>query len=136
MEDKFNLYDKIVNSILMNVYSERQRAGKIVLWDFYPKDDVEMLYYNISAIVSDIEHDYIYLDLGLIDYLKFKWKKRKGRKNLRRLTNRIKNKLPQDSKTSVYILMDYVKSYYNVDMNTLRNINKEYYGERNEDNCN
>lgn len=122
------LYDEIVKTLILNVYSERQIEGKIILWDFHDDNEMERLYFNVAAIVSDIEKENIYLDMPLWSYLKLKWKLRKGRKNIQWISWWDKKHIEPECKTSVYILVDFVKSFYNVDENFMSEINKEYYG--------
>ena len=45
-KDKYRHYDEIVNTILTNILVERERCGKILLWDFNPIDHGDRLYFN------------------------------------------------------------------------------------------
>lgn len=121
-------YDEVVGSLLSNVLVEQKRCGKIILWDFNPAGDYDKLYFNIAAIVSDISHQSIYLDMDLIDYLTLKWKFRKKRKNLRYIWIWNKKTIPIENQTSVYILVDFVREFYNVSPHFMKEINDTYYG--------
>ena len=128
MEEKYNEYDMLVNSIYLNICAERKHVGKIILWDFQEHNGADRLYFNVATIVADLNGENIYLDMPLIDYLKMKWKRRKTRKNLRWVNPVMKKKLPNEAKTSVYIILDFVANAYNKDINIFKEINKEYYG--------
>lgn len=121
-------YDEVVGSLLSNVLVEQKRCGKIILWDFNPAGDYDKLYFNIAAIVSDMSHQPIYLDMDLIDYLTLKWKFRKKRKNLHYIWIWNKKTIPIENQTSVYILVDFVREFYNVSPYFMKEVNDTYYG--------
>ena len=127
-KEKFGRYDEIVNTILKNILVERERCGKILLWDFNPIDHGDRLYFNIAAIVADINKEPIYLNMHLFDYLKFKWKRRKSRKNLRYFGLNHASKLDNEHKTSIYIIMDFIREQMNFNYSLYKDINDEYYG--------
>ena len=127
-KEKFGRYDEIVNTILKNILVERERCGKILLWDFNPIDHGDRLYFNIAAIVADINKEPIYLNMPLFDYLKLKWKRRKSRKNLRYFGPSHAAKLDNEHKTSIYIIMDFIREQMNFDYSLYKDINDEYYG--------
>ena len=112
MEDKYKHYDEIVKTIVLNIDAERQRAGKIILWDFH----------------EDIKNELMYVQMPLIPYLKMKWKRRKTRKNLRRLGRRAAKSLPPQSQTSIGVIMEFVKNHYKETDEIFTEINNEYYG--------
>lgn len=128
MEEKYNEYDVLVNSVYLNICAERKHIGKIVLWDFQESQDTDRLYFNVATIVADLNDENIYLNMPLIDYIKLKWKYRKSRKNLRWVTPAMKNSLPNEAKTSVYIILDFVASTFKKDMKIFKEINDAYYG--------
>ena len=121
-------YNQIVATIMANVLSERKIAGKIVLWDFQPDNPADRLYFNVASIVSDMEKEKIYLQMPFIDYLKMKWQFRKIRKNLRWCNPLIARELPEESKTSLYLIMDYIKEYYEEpSFDIFKQIQNEFY---------
>ena len=128
MEEKYNEYDILVNSIYLNICAERQHAGKIILWDFQESQNGDRLYFNIATIAADLSDENIYLNMPFVQYLKLKWKRRKSRTNLRWVNPLMEKKLPNEVKTSVYIILDYVATSYNKDMKIFKEINDEYYG--------
>lgn len=121
-------YDTIVATIMQNILSERAIADKIILWDFQIDQDVDRLYFNIASIISDLNNENMYMQMPLIPYIKMKWKRRKTRKNLRYVWPWMKKNLPNEVKTSIYIIMDYVRDYYKIDISKFKDINDEYYG--------
>lgn len=119
-------YDQIVSTIMQNVLAESNRAnGKIVLWDFHPVNAIDRLYYHVACVVSDIYGKDIYLEMKLFDYLKFRFKNKK-RKNLKWVC-RSYTSLPEESKTSVFIIMDFIRNYYHIPLSAFEDILKEYY---------
>ena len=132
MEDKkeiYDFYDKIVNSIYLNVCAERKRAGEIIIWDFQPENPADLLYYNVATAASDVEECDVYLDMPLLKFWKF-CREHKGRKNLCWMSPRLKKTYPAEVKTSVYIVMDYVRMHYNIPIGMFKRINEAYYEKR------
>ena len=86
MEDKYKQYDTVVNAIMMNILVERERCGMFLLYDFNPKDDADKLYYNVTTAAADLRKENIYLNMPLLDYIKFRKKRSKNRSNLRWFT--------------------------------------------------
>ena len=127
-ETAYKTYDSIVSTIMMNVLVERERCGKFLLYDFKGNNGAEKLYFNVAAIASDLRKEPIYLDMSLIDYIRFWLKRHKNRKNLRWFGPINKRKLADEHKTSVYILMDFIREQLNFDEKLYNNINNEYYG--------
>ena len=120
-------YDTIVATIIQNVIAEMNRTnGRIVLWDFQQNQDTDRLYYNVACIVADLSNKDIYIQMPLLQYLKFKLTRRK-RKNIHWIGRNCKW-LTDDNKTSVYIIMDFVREHYGIDMKVFKDINDEYYG--------
>lgn len=121
-------YDEVVATIMSNVIVERFRCGKIVLWDFQEDNDWDRLYFNVAAIVADMNHEAIYLQMPYHKYLRMKWKRRKQRKNLRYLYSWRADSVPPENRTSVYIIMDFIREHYKLSESYFKEINDEYYG--------
>lgn len=121
-------YDTIVGTIMSNVIVERQRCGKIILWDFQEDNDWDRLYFNVAAIVADMNRELIYLQMPFWEYVKMKWKRRKQRKNLRYLSRSRAENIPCESRTSIYIIMSFIADFYKLPQSYFGEINKEYYG--------
>ena len=128
MDEKYTHYDSVVNIIMTNIMVERQRCGKYLLWDFNPVCDSDRLYFNIAAIIADLNREFIWLDMPLIDYIKMKWKRRKTRKNLRYFGPIRKYFLKDEYKTSIYMITDFICEQLNISHSLLKEINDEYYG--------
>lgn len=127
-KEKYERYDEIVNTILMNVLVERKRCNKILLWDFTPDLPADRLYFNIAAIVADMNKECIYLNMPFLDYLKFKWKRRRSRKNLRYFGPIRSRRLDNECKTSIYLIMDFVAERMGITHDLFKEINDAYYG--------
>lgn len=127
IEDKYKEYDHIVSTIMTNVLIERERYGSFLLYDFNIDSDADILYYNITAIAADLRKENIYLDMPLKKYWKFK-KNRKNRKNLKWFSPFKKRKLEDEFKTSVIILMEFIREQLNFSYELFKEINDEYYG--------
>ena len=127
-KEKYAHYDEVINTIMMNVLVERQRCGKYLLWDFNPDCDSDRLYFNIAAIAADLNREFIWLNMPFIDYIKFKKKRHKTRKNLRYFGPIRQHKLNDEHKTSIYMIMDFICEKLNISHELLKEINDEYYG--------
>ena len=121
-------YDEVVGTILSNVIVERQRCGKIILWDFQEENDWDRLYFNVAAIVADMNREPMYLQMPFWKYVKMKWKRRKQRKNLRYLSRSRAEDIPYENRTSIYIIMSFIAEFYKIDEDFFGKINSEYYG--------
>lgn len=121
-------YDTVVGTIMSNVIVERQRCGKIILWDFQEDNDWDRLYFNVAAIAADMNHEVMYLQMPFWNYIKMKWKRRKQRKNLRYLSRSRAEDVPYENRTSIYIIMSFIAEFYNLDKDYFGKINDEYYG--------
>ena len=120
-------YDEIVRTIMQNVVNQSTYTdGKVVLWDFQQNCDADKLYYNVACIVADLFNEQIYIQMPFFQFLKLKYKQRK-RKNIHWI-DRKTNKINAMGKTSVYIIMNYIKDYYQIDEQKFADINNEYYG--------
>jgi len=128
MDNKFIEYDKVVNVIAQNVLVERQRCGKFLLYDFDQTQNEDRLYYNVMVVMADVKKEKIYIDMPFFQYVKFRLHRFKVRKNLRWFGPIQKKKLSNENKTSVYIIMDFIREQLNLTDNFFKEINDEYYG--------
>ena len=126
-KDKYEQYDKVVNTIMMNILVERERCGMFLLYDFNPKDDADVLYYNVTTAAADLRKENIYLNMPLLDYIKFRKKRSKNRSNLRWFNPILNRKLDSEHKTSIYLIMEFIKEQLNIDYSLYKEINDEYY---------
>ena len=88
---------------------------------------MDRLYFNVAAIVSDLRGEAMYLQMPFIAYVKLKWKRRKTRKNLRWVTPWMADKLPYEVKTSIYIIMDFIREYHDIPYKMFEDIQNEFY---------
>lgn len=127
-KEKLGKYDEVVNTVLINIFVEHKRCGKYLLWDFNPVDPGDRLYFNITAVAADLDKEFIWLNMPLIDYIKLKWKRRKTRNNLRYFGPIKARKLDNEHKTSVYIIMSFIAEQLKFDYSLFKEINDAYYG--------
>lgn len=121
-------YNQIVGTIMQNVISECGLAGdKIVLWDFHEDQPYDRLYFNAAAIVANWKKKRMYVQMPFINYVKFKWKRRKTHKSLRWCGPLMASRIPNNAKTSIYLIMSFVAEYYNIDMEVFKTIQDEFY---------
>ena len=125
--ERNELYDKIIAVLIQNIIAERNRCGKLILWNFFPNNPAHRLYFNVAAIVADFKNEPIYIDTTLIDYLKLRISKKK-RKNLRLLTPWRAKGVPPDFQTTISTILEFVKDHFQIDENLYEAINNEYYG--------
>lgn len=128
MEDKYKQYDQVVQTVMTNILVERQRCGKFIIYDFDQTEDGNKLYFNVTAVAADLNKEKIYLNMPLLDFIFFWKKRRKKRKNLRWLNPIQKKKLPDENKTSAFIIMDFICKELNLNYHLFTEINNEYYG--------
>lgn len=131
MEDKYNFYDNVISTIMTNILVERQRCGKILLYDYDPSNAADRLYFNVATIAADLNKENIYINTPLLDYRKIRKKFGKKRSNLRWFGPLEKKKLSDDHKTSVYIIMDFIGEQLNISDKVFQDINREYYEQEN-----
>lgn len=131
------LYDDIIGTLLMNVLSEDQRCGDIVLKDFHAERFSHKLYFEAAIIANAICHSPIYLNMPLIEYLKFKYSKRnkKMHKSIHRYNTLVAGTL-KAAPTQLSLILDHVADYYKIDNEVYTKIYKEYYEVKNENNNN
>lgn len=120
-------YDEIIATIMHNIIIEQHINGRIILWDFNESQDMDRLYANVAAIVADMNHEPIYVDMPFFDYLKLK-KKMPKRKNLYYMNWFLKRRYPTEERTSIYLIMECVREYHKIPIEKFKEINDEFYG--------
>lgn len=129
MEEKYAEYDKVVQTIMTNVLVERERCGKFLLYDFQPLMDADRLYFNVASVAADLRNENLYLNMPLLNYIKFRKKRGKKRRNLRWFGPIQKHFLEDEHKTSIYIIMEFIKEALELPSGIFKEINDTYYGE-------
>ena len=123
-------YNNFVTMVSNNILVERVRMNNtIILWDFQPDQEMDRLYYNVATLLSDVFDEPVYLDMKLFSFLIFKWKRRKGRKNLKRVHRLIRNEIEINDRTSIYEIMTFIQQTAKADESIYENINDCFYGE-------
>ena len=128
MENKYELYDFVVSTVMTNVLVERERCGKFLLYDFRPEAHMDRLYFNVAAIAADLEREKLYLHMPFWEYIKLRIKFKKKRTNLVWFPPWAEKKLEDEYKTSVDILMSFVEEQLKLPKGLFKEINDEYYG--------
>ena len=124
----FPEYDRVVQTIMTNVFIEKERSGKFIIYNFEPQIDSHKLYFNVAAVAADLTNEKVYLDMGLLDYIKF-WKKRsKKRSNLKWFSPFHKYKTDKELGVDTSIMMNFIAASMGIDRNLFKEINNEYYG--------
>lgn len=122
-------YNQIVATLMQNVIAQYGAADhKIVLWDFQENQPYDRLYFNVAAIVANWKKKRMYVQMPFIDYVRFKWKRRKTHRSLRWCGPLMAHTLPNEAKTSIYLIVDFVREFYNESYDTFEKINNEFYG--------
>lgn len=121
-------YDRVVQTIMTNIFVEKERNGKFIIYNFDPQIDSHKLYFNVTAIAADLINEKVYLDMGLLDYIKF-WKKRsKKRSNLKWFSPFHKYKMDDEFKVDTSKLMDFIADELDIKRSLFKEINDKYYG--------
>lgn len=127
-EQLYNEYDSIIQTIATNIIIERERNGFYIVNEFEPQYDWCKLFFNVTAVLADLNHEKIYLDMSLLNYLKFRIKRGKKRSNLRWFSPLKKGKIKKDNLVSTFTLMNFIAVSLNIKMELFKEINDEYYG--------
>lgn len=130
LDNKYDLYDKVVSTILTNVLIERERCGKFLLYNFKPKSDMNKLYFNVTAIAADLKKENIYLHMSLWNYIWFRIKYWR-RKNLKWFSPKLEEELDDEYKISVVTLMVFIADQLDISIDLFKEINNAYYERRN-----
>lgn len=119
--DKQRYYDEIVSTIIQNVLAEYQHNGRFVISNFNPSFAADRLYFEASLIASEFyNNEPIYIHAPFLTYWHFKfthWKLRKIIKYTGKLYG----------VTSVSVIMEHVRKYYDLDWSVFGDIVKEFY---------
>lgn len=126
-DPKYALYDSVVQTIMTNILIEHERCKKYIVSKFDQTDDTHKLYFNIVSVAADLTKENIYLDMPLLDYIKFRKKRRKKRSNLRWF-NFFQRKRITEKIVEIDELMGFICSELNLNYRLYKEINDEYYG--------
>lgn len=120
-------YDKIVQTIITNILIEKNRLGNYIIYKFNPNNNTHRLFFNVTAVAADLNRQPIFLDMSLWNYLRFRIKFRRRRRNLRWFGWR-RRQYKSGEIVSVQELMNFISKEFDIDEKIYNNINNEYYG--------
>lgn len=126
--DRYKEYDQVVYTVMMNVLVEHERCKKFIVYDFDLDSDADVLYFNVTLAAADLMKEKVYLKMSFINYLKLRKKFGLKRANIRWMNPISENKIDNNLKTKVGVLMDYVKDQLELDEKIFGEINRTYYG--------
>ena len=127
-KEKIKEYDNVVQTIMNNVFVERQRLGIYLLYNFKPTNGAQKLFFNVTAIAADINKEFIYLDMPIWSYLKFRHKFGKKRQNLRWWGPLKRRKIKEKDIAGAQEMMDFIRDAMSIKESLYEEINNEYYG--------
>lgn len=121
-EDLYNLYDRIINKTLVNIYSLSKEDKKILLTNFNYEDKEDKTILEIAKIAQSLWNFNIEISCSFFDYLKIK------RQNKDFCIKRCKRY--SDKRINVKDTKDFVSESENVDSTIYSEIYIDYYKER------
>lgn len=121
-QETLDLYDKIVNACMINTFS-LSKDEKIILRDFDKSSDMYMFEFEVAKMVQSIYSDrQIYMDMGLFEYLIFKFKHRKECK-----LKRIKHKDADLCELNIENMLLFVAEAYGFNIDNFSDLYKDIY---------
>ena len=126
--DRYKEYDQVVYTVMMNVLVEHERCKKFIVYDFDLDSEADVLYFNVTLVAADLMKEKVYLKMSFINYLKLRKKFGLKRANIRWMNPISENKIDNNLKTKVGVLMNYVKDQLELDEEIFGEINRTYYG--------
>ena len=121
-EDLYNLYDRIINKTLVNIYSLSKENKKILLTNFNYEDKEDKTILEIAKIAQSLWNFNIEISCSFFDYLKIKRQNKDF--NIKRY------KKYSDKRIDVKDTKDFVSESENVDSTIYSEIYIDYYKER------
>ena len=101
VEDLFGEYDKIVNIIMINLYSLSKEKGKIILSELDKNNRDHLLVLRVALMAKDIFNFPLSLNVNWWDSLVINWRARK-------LTRKIPRTKKTEGCVSVKALLEYM----------------------------
>lgn len=101
VEDLFNEYDKIVNIVMINLYSLSKEKGKIILSELDKNNKDHLLILRVALMAKDIFNFPLSLNVSWWDSLIINWRARK-------LTHKIPRTKKTEGCVSVKALLEYM----------------------------
>ena len=127
MEQDYKLFDTVTGTLLVNLAIENKRNNGIVLSSFDPNNIDHLYSFEIALILSDTTHEKFYLDMGVFDYWKFRFKNWSVRKSFKRYNDKV-----SITKMELDKILNFMKESLKLEDDTYKQIYEEYYKVGNE----
>ena len=125
LKERYDLYDKIISSCMVNFYSFSKDNDKIILRDFLSKSNTYLFAFEVAKIVSDIyPNKQIYIDMPFIQYIFFKIKNRKVKLKYIKKCEEVDNAL------NIEDMLDFVADSYGVEFSIFAEIYETYWNRK------
>ena len=125
LKERYDLYDKIISSCMVNFYSFSKDNDKIILKDFNQNLKCYMFEFEVAKIVSSIYQDReIYIDMPFIQYIFFKIKNRKVKLKYIKKCEEVDNAL------NIEDMLDFVADSYGVEFSIFDEIYETYWNRK------
>lgn len=125
LKERYDLYDKIISSCMVNFYSFSKDNDKIILRDFFSKSSTYLFAFEVAKIVSNIyPNKQIYINMPFIKYIFFKIKNRK-------VKLKYINKCEElDKALNIEDMLDFVADSYGVEFSIFAEIYETYWNRK------
>ena len=125
LKERYDLYDKIISSCMVNFYSFSKDNDKIILKDFLSTSKPYLFAFEVAKIVSSIyPNKQIYIDMPFIQYIFFKIKNRKVKLKYIKKCEEVDNAL------NIEDMLDFVADSYGVEFSIFDEIYETYWNRK------
>ena len=125
LKERYDLYDKIISSCMVNFYSFSKDNDKIILKDFLSTSKPYLFAFEVAKIVSSIyPNKQIYIDMPFIQYIFFKIKNRNVKLKY------IKKSEEVDNAFNIEDMLDFVADSYGVEFSIFDEIYETYWNRK------
>ena len=125
LKERYDLYDKIISSCMVNFYSFSKDNDKIILKDFLSTSKPYLFAFEVAKIVSDIyPNKQIYINMPFIKYIFFKIKNRKVKLKYIKKCEEVDNAL------NIEDMLDFVADSYGVEFSIFDEIYETYWNRK------
>ena len=125
LKERYDLYDKIISSCMVNFYSFSKDNDKIILKDFLSTSKPYLFAFEVAKIVSDIyPNKQIYINMPFIKYIFFKIKNRKVKLKYIKKCEEVDNAL------NIEDMLDFVADSYGVEFSIFAEIYETYWNRK------
>lgn len=125
LKEKYDLYDKIISSCMVNFYSFSKDNDKIILRDFFSKSNTYLFAFEVAKLVNAIyPNKQIYIDMPFIQYIFFKIRNRKVKLKYIKKCEEVDNAL------NIEDMLDFVADSYGVEFSIFAEIYETYWNRK------